>query len=352
MPFNTGGITVTVAGESHAKALTVIIEGLGAGIKVDELEIYRFMQRRAPGKNRFSTPRSEPDRPVILSGIKNGFTTGSPISAMIENTNTRSQDYGSKLDIPRPGHADYPASVKFGQYFNFCGGGQFSGRLTAVLCFAGALAKQVLREKGIEVTAHISSIHGIKDKSYADGIEDVSRKEFPVISDDQGELMKAEIDSARLDGDSVGGSVECAATGMMPGVGDFLYGGIDGEIAKAVFAIPAVKGIEFGSGFGVCTMRGSENNDEFFMDGDTVRTRTNNHGGVLGGMTSGMPIIFNVAFKPTSSIAKKQNSVSLSERRNAELQVRGRHDPCIVPRAVPCVEAMCALVLLGKIKSE
>lgn len=352
MSYNMDSITLTVAGESHAKALSVILEGVKAGEEINLDALYAFMKRRAPGQDKFSTPRKEADIPVILSGINNGYTTGSPISAMIENTNTKSADYGEKLDIPRPGHADFPASVKFGEYFNFCGGGQFSGRLTAGICFAGGIAKQILSRKGINVHAHISSIHGVADKSYNDGVVDVSEKSFPVISDEAGQKMMEEINTARENLDSVGGSIECAVTGLDVGMGDALYGGIDGELAKAVFAIPAVKGIEFGAGFNVCSMLGSENNDEFIIEDGKVKTKTNNHGGVLGGMTTGMPLIFNVAIKPTPSIGKKQNSVSFENMCATGLEIKGRHDPCIVHRAVPVVEAAAALVILGKVLKE
>ncbi len=348
MSFNTGSVTLTVAGESHAAALTVILEGVKPGEEIDKLELLRFMQRRAPGKDKFSTPRSEADVPVILSGINNCFTTGSPIAAIIENTNTKSADYGEQLQVPRPGHADFPASVKFGEYFNFCGGGQFSGRLTAAYCFAGGIAKQILARKGVEINAHISSIGGIADVSYKHEISDVSLKSFPVISDEAGEKMKKAIDDARLSGDSIGGSIECAVTGLPVGLGDALYDGIDGEIAKAVFAVPAVKGIEFGAGFEVCQMLGSENNDAYFYEDGCVNSRTNNHGGVLGGMTTGMPLLFNTAIKPTPSISKKQESVNLKNRESASLEITGRHDPCIVHRAVPVIEAVTALVILGK----
>ena len=349
MSYNVDSITLTVGGESHAKALSVILEGVKAGEEINLEKLNKFMKRRAPGRDKFSTPRQEADIPVILSGINNGFTTGSPICAMIENTNTKSADYGEKLDVVRPGHADFPASVKFGEFFNFCGGGQFSGRLTAAVCFAGGIAKQILERAGIHVFAHILSIHGVEDKSYRDEIIDVSQKKFPVISDVAGEKMMSEIENARQNLDSVGGIIECAITGLDVGLGDALYGGIDGEIAKAIFAIPAVKGIEFGAGFEACRMLGSENNDEYTVMDGKVQTKTNNHGGVLGGMTTGMPITFNVAIKPTPSIAKLQNSVSLERMEDTQLEIKGRHDPCIVHRAVPVVEASAALVILGKL---
>jgi len=349
MSFEAGKLSVTVAGESHAKALSVIIEGIPSGIRFDEEQADKFMQRRAPGKNKYSTARKEADKPVILSGIKNGYTTGAAICAIVENSDTRSRDYGERLDVPRPGHADFPATVKFGEYFDFCGGGQFSARVTAALCFAGALAKQILSERGVEVNAHVYSVYGVRDVPYCEKIADVSEKDFPVISDEAGERMKEEIEKARMDCDSVGGCVECAITGLNPGIGDSLYGGLDGELARAVFAVPAVKGVEFGAGFEVCSMRGSENNDSFIFDGDEIKTETNNHGGILGGMTSGMPVILRAAMKPTPSIAKPQKSISFSEKCEKELVISGRHDPCVVARAVPCIEAVCALTVLGKI---
>lgn len=349
MSYNVDSITLTVGGESHAKALSVILEGVKAGEEINLEKLKGFMKRRAPGRDKFSTPRKEADEPIILSGINNGFTTGSPICAIIENTNTKSADYGQKLDVVRPGHADYPASVKFGEFFNFCGGGQFSGRLTAAVCLAGGIAKQILSRRGIEINAHILSIHGVEDESYKEKIVDVSEKAFPAISDSAAEKMMSEIENARKNFDSVGGVIECAITGLEVGIGDALYGGIDGEIAKAIFAIPAVKGIEFGEGFGACHMLGSENNDEFIVADGKIQTVTNNHGGVLGGMTTGMPVVFNVAIKPTPSIGRLQNSVSLERMENAELEIKGRHDPCIVHRAVPVVEASAALVILGKL---
>lgn len=349
MSYKVGPITVTVAGESHSKALTVILEGIGAGQEIDMEELLSFMQRRAPGKNNQSTPRAEADIPVILSGIKNGFTTGSPISCIIENKDVKSSHYGEILDTPRPGHADYPASVKFGDYFNHCGGGQFSGRLTAALCFAGGIAKQILKRNQIDIYAHISSVGGIKDNSYKEEIIDVSGKQFPVISDIASKNMIELINKARENLNSVGGSIECAVTGVKAGFGDALYNGIDGELAKAVFAVPGVKGIEFGAGFDVCSMYGDENNDEYIIKDDEIKTLTNNHGGVLGGMTSGMPILFNVAMKPTPSIAKAQKSVDLKNKTNKTLEIKGRHDPCIVHRAVPVIEAVTAIVILGKI---
>lgn len=350
MSFDTGKISISVAGESHARALTIIIEGIPSGEMIDIDKIKEFMQRRAPGKNKYSTQRTESDEPEILSGIKNGYTTGAPIAAIIRNNDTRSCDYGEKLDLPRPGHADYPASVKFGEHFDFCGGGQFSGRITAAVCFAGGICKQILEKRDVFINSHVLSVHGVCDKEYGEhGIEDVSHKEFPVIDDSAGDKMKEEIENARLMGNSVGGAVECAVSGMPAGIGDSLFGGIDGEFAKAVFGIPGVKGVEFGAGFRACNMYGSENNDEYIIKDGVIATDGNNHGGILGGMTSGMPIVLRAAFKPTPSIAKSQNTVSLSKMMPEVLNIKGRHDPCIAVRASVCVEAVCALVALGNL---
>ncbi len=352
MSYNVGKISLSVAGESHSPALSVVLTGIEPGVEIDKLELLRFMQRRAPGKNAVSTSRNEADVPVILSGILDGITEGSPISCIIENNNTRSADYGDTLDLIRPGHADYPASVKFKGNFDHRGGGQFSGRLTAPLCFAGAIAKQVLSKKGIEVNAHISSIMGICDESYKEEIKDVSYKAFPVINDQIGDKMKQTIIDAKNNGDSVGGVVQCGITGMPVGIGGELWEGLDGEISKAIFAIPGVKGIQFGAGFDVCSMYGSENNDAYTIDGGVIKTKTNNHGGILGGMSTGMPLLFDVAFKPTPSIAKAQASVSLVSKTDSILEIKGRHDPCIVQRAVPVVEAMAAIVVLGKLYEQ
>ena len=346
-------IRVTIFGQSHAEAIGAVIDGLPAGIKLDTDKITAFMQRRRPGQNKYQTARGETDIPEIISGLCDGKTCGAPVCAVIKNSDTKSGDYDNLKNVPRPGHADFAAYMKYGGSNDIRGGGQFSGRMTAPLCFAGAVCMQILEEKGIKIGAHIAEIHGVRDELFdaagisAEQLENVAKKEFPVISDASGEKMKAEIEAARKDGDSVGGVVECAVTGVKPGVGGALFEGIEGEMAKAIFGIPAVKGIEFGAGFSAAKMLGSENNDEFYFDGDTVKTRTNNHGGILGGISSGMPIIFRTAFKPTPSIAKKQNSVNLKTGVSEELVIKGRHDPCVVQRAVPCVEAAAAIVILN-----
>ncbi len=351
-------LKVTVFGQSHSEAIGVVLDGLPAGVRLDIEAIHKFMARRAPGGSRFSTARSEADIPNILSGLVDGVTCGAPLSAVIQNGDARSRDYEKLRDLPRPMHADYAAAVKYGGANDIRGGGQFSGRLTAPLCFAGAVAMQLLAQRGITVGAHIAAIAGEADTPFdpvtlsAQQLAELSRKAFPVLSDEAGLRMQAQIDAARSDGDSVGGIIECAAVGVPAGLGQPLYEGLENRLAAAVFGIPAVKGVEFGAGFAAAAMRGSDHNDPFTMQGGRTVTQTNNHGGILGGISTGMPITLRAAFKPTPSIAKAQQTVSLSRGENAELVITGRHDPCVVPRAVPCVEAAAALVLLDLLIEE
>jgi chorismate synthase len=351
--MNTYGtnLKVTIFGQSHAPAVGVVVDGFPAGMTVDMDELHRFLARRAPGGAAYGTTRREPDIPEFLSGIVDGKTCGAPIAAVIRNTDARSSDYDAVCDVPRPSHADYTAHVKFGGHNDVAGGGQFSGRLTAPLCVAGGLCLQLLKARGIHLAAHILSIGKVEDVPFdpvnvdCAALAAVAAGNPPVLNAGVWERMLGEIEDARKAGDSVGGVIECAATGLPAGLGSPMFEGIENRIAAAVFAVPAVKGISFGSGFEGSRARGSQNNDAFTMDGDDVRTQTNNHGGILGGITSGMPLIFRAAFKPTPSIALEQDSVSLTRRRNAKLRIRGRHDPCIVPRAVPCIEAAAAVAL-------
>ena len=313
----------TIFGQSHAPAIGVCIEGLPAGFEPDMEALSGFMARRAPG-GRYATSRKEPDVPEFISGLVDGKCCGAPVTAMIRNTNTRSQDYEYMRHIPRPGHADYSAMVKYGSSRDFSGGGQFSGRLTAPLCIAGALALQLLEKKGIKISASIVSIGGERDE----------------------QRMFELIDRVRSEGDSVGGIIECRVEGLGPGVGEPMFDGLENRIAQAVFGIPAVKGIEFGAGFAGADMRGSEHNDPFTVDENrNIATLGNNHGGILGGISSGMPVVFRVAIKPTPSIARTQKSVDMEKMCETEIQIRGRHDPCIVPRALPCVEAAAAVAV-------
>ncbi len=353
MSFPYGNnIKLYIDGESHGEKLTMTLEGFPEGLKIDEEFLSSFMKRRAPGQNEWSTLRKEADKPVFLSGIENGVTTGGRITAVIYNTNQHSGDYSDAGIIPRPSHADYPAIVKYGKEVDLRGGGHFSGRLTALMCVAGALAIQYLSEKGIEVKAHIYSIGNVKDKNFSTGCNEKISASFPVIDEKAGEEMKAAISKAKENLDSAGGVIECAVTGLPVGLGEHLFAGAEGRISSAVFSVPGVKGIEFGNGFRCAELLGSENNDGFYFDGDTVKTLTNNCGGILGGMTNGMPVIFRCALKPTPSIGKEQNTVNLETKENIKYSVKGRHDPCIVPRAVPVIEAAAALTVLDMLLDE
>lgn len=344
-------IHVSVFGQSHSQAIGVVVDGLPAGERVDMEELGRFLKRRAPGQNATSTPRKEADLPQFLSGLVDDVTCGAPLAALIENTNTRSQDYAQLRDKPRPGHADFTAQVKYGGFQDVAGGGHFSGRLTAPLCIAGGICLQILKRRGIEVAAHIASIAGEADRPFdpmgesVETLDALKRAPFPVMDEKAGERMRKAILQAKEEGDSVGGIVECLVTGAPAGLGEPMFGGMENRLAAALFGIPAVKGVEFGAGFGVATMRGSENNDPFTVKDGKLVTETNHAGGILGGITNGMPLVFRLAVKPTPSIAKQQQTVSLSKKQVEELVVTGRHDPCIVPRAVPVVEAVTALVL-------
>lgn len=344
-------LKLKIYGGSHDERIGMTLEGIPAGEKIDMDALRAFMARRAPGKDPYSTKRREPDEPVFLSGIDGDVTTGDVIEAVIYNQNQRSGDYSSLVDVPRPSHADFAARMKYGDRVDLRGGGHFSGRLTAPMCIAGGICLQILERRGIKIGAHIASVGNICDESFdpvsvsIDDIEKLHAHAFPTISQSAGERMKAEIESARLASDSVGGTIECAAIGLPCGLGEHMFAGVEGRISSIVFGIPAVKGIEFGLGFGSATLRGSENNDPFFTDGKKIYTKTNNCGGILGGMSDGMPLVFRAAIKPTPSIGIEQDSVSLSKMENVTLTVGGRHDPCILPRAVPVFEAACAVAI-------
>lgn len=348
-------IKISVFGQSHAEAIGVCVDGLPAGERVDREELGRFMQRRAPGRTAVSTPRREADEVKILCGLVNDITCGAPLAAIIENTNTRSKDYEFLKETPRPAHADYPAQVKFGGFQDVRGGGHFSGRLTAPLCIAGGICLQILARKGIQIGAHIRSVGDVQDQAFdpmgvtRETLDRIKGEEFSTISVEKGEEMRKRILAASAEGDSIGGTVECIVTGVPVGLGGALFGGLDGKIASAIFGIPAVKGIEFGAGFAAARLTGAENNDPYTVKDGKIQTLSNNAGGILGGISTGMPIVFTVAFKPTPSIARPQQSVRLSTMEETELRVVGRHDPCIVPRAVPVVEAVTAIALLDAI---
>ena len=344
-------LKISIYGGSHDERIGVKLTGFPAGFQADLDALQKFLARRAPGNSDLATPRKEADEPVFLSGLTDGVTDGNELHAVIYNTNTHSKDYSFIYDTPRPGHADFAALMKYGNAVDLRGGGHFSGRLTAPLCIAGGLAKQYLAAHGISVGAHVASIADVRDARFGTdvGTEELAHLEmmpFPLLDESKEEAMRERIVTARAEQDSVGGVVECAVVGLPAGLGEHMFSGVESRIAALAFSVPAVKGVEFGAGFAASEMRGSENNDPFRTDGKRVFTTTNNAGGILGGMTTGMPLVFRTAFKPTPSIAREQDTVSLSKMENAKLSVKGRHDPCVVLRAVPVIEAVAALAVL------
>lgn len=336
-------IRLILFGQSHSPAVGVTIEGLPAGEELDLDALQRFMARRAPGQNAWATARHEADEPEFVSGLTGSVTCGAPLTALIRNADTRSKDYSRLARLPRPGHADYTAFVKYGEHRDYAGGGHFSGRLTAPLCVAGGICLQLLAREGISVISRIAQIGPVCDRGEL--LASTAEKAFPVVDDEQGEAMRAVIAAAKAEGDSVGGVVECAVLGLPAGLGDPMFDGMENRIARIVFGIPAVKGLEFGAGFSLAAMRGSEANDAFAVRDGRIVTETNRCGGILGGITDGMPLVFRAAFKPTPSIAKEQRSVDLGTLEEKPLVIEGRHDPCIVPRAVPVVEAAAAIAV-------
>lgn len=351
-------LKITIFGQSHASAIGVTIDGLPAKEKLDREALAAFLARRAPGNNAWSTPRREADVPEFLCGVIDDVTCGAPLTAVIRNTNTRSSDYETLRRVPRPGHADYTAAIKFHGAQDAAGGGHFSGRLTAALCIAGGICLQLLQKEGISVMAHILSIGAVQEAPF-DSVHVGRREEqllrdrdFPTLSPSCGEAMKQVIAEARCANDSVGGVIECAVTGLPVGLGDPIFDGMENRIALAVFGIPAVKGIEFGDGFAAAALRGSEHNDAFVCRDGEITLATNHAGGILGGITNGMPLLFRAAVKPTPSIAREQESVDLTTGQGVTLSVPGRHDPCIVPRAVPCVEAAAAIAVYDALLAQ
>ena len=347
----------SIFGESHGPAIGVVLEQVPPGLVLDREAISKEMARRAPGKSPLSTARKEADVPEILSGVFDGKTTGTPLCVIIHNSDHHSKDYAKTRFLARPSHGDYTGFVRYQGCNDYRGGGHFSGRLTAPLVFAGAVAKQLLAQRGITVGAHISQIGTVKDKSFADTqltptlFQTLSEKAFPTVDDQAGAAMQAEILQAREELDSIGGAIQCAVLGLPVGVGSPDLGcNVEGVLAQHLFAVPAVKGISFGAGFAFASMRGSAANDPFYMDGGQVKTRTNHSGGVNGGISNGMPVLFQVAIRPTPSIGQEQNTINFSTMEDAKLTIQGRHDPCIVHRAVPVIEAAAALAsceLLG-----
>ncbi|KEH98977.1 chorismate synthase [Clostridium botulinum C/D str. BKT12695] len=345
-------IKYSIFGESHGKAIGITIDGLRSGIEIDLDEVNKEMRRRAPGRNKLSTARAEKDEFQILSGIFNGMTTGTPICAIIRNSDKHSKDYEKTKNLMRPGHADYTGFVKYDGFNDYRGGGHFSGRLTAPIVLAGAIAKQLLAKNNILVGSHIKSIGNIEEEYFnpidikEDTLKALKNKEFVTIDDSKGKLMQEEILKAKEDMNSVGGIIECAILNLPSGIGSPFFGSVESVLSSLLFSVPAVKGVEFGAGFNISQMRGNEANDEFYIDGKNIKTYTNNNGGILGGITSGMPVIFRTAFKPTPSIAKEQRTINIETRENTTIEIEGRHDPCIVQRAIPVIEAVAAMGIL------
>lgn len=351
-------IKISIFGESHGVGIGVVIDGLPAGEKLNMEEIQFQMSRRAPGNDSTATPRREQDLPEICSGIFNGITTGAPLCAVIENTNTRSGDYEKQARLPRPGHADYTGAVRYNGYNDVRGGGHFSGRLTAPLTFAGAICKQILAKRGITVGGHIYAVGNVYDRPFdpvrvnSKLLSEIGKKYFALVDETKEDAMRRMIAEAKADSDSVGGMIEIAVTGVPAGIGSPMFGGVENVLSSIVFGVPAVKGVEFGAGFNVTRMRGSDCNDPFAIDGENVVTLTNNCGGILGGITNGMPIIMRAAIKPTPSISQPQQTIDLREKTESPLTLVGRHDPCIVPRALPAIEAAVAIAIVDLMQSE
>ena len=344
-------LKLSIFGQSHGEAIGVTLDGFPGGMPIDMARLTAEMARRAPGQSALTTARKEADAPEFLSGVLDGVTTGQPICILIRNTNQRSRDYGDGVDLVRPGHADYTGHVRYFGHEDWRGGGSFSGRLTAPIVAAGALCSQWLEAQGVRIACHIQQLGSVKDASFltADPAADyaaLKAMHLPVLTSGLEAAMEAEVLAARNDGDSVGGVIECMITGLPAGLGAPFFDSVESEISRLLFSVPAVKGVEFGEGFGFADLRGSQANDAFRMAEGKVVTETNHAGGVNGGITNGMPVIFRCAIRPTPSIARKQQTVSLKTGEDAELEIHGRHDPCILPRAVPVIEAMAAIAVL------
>ncbi len=340
--------TVTTFGESHGKVVGVVVDGCPAGLPLSESDFQEELDRRIPAEPKIVSARVEKDVAKILSGVFNGFTTGAPIALMVENKETNSSDYEAIKDLPRPGHSDYPARIRYGGFNDYRGGGRFSGRVTVALIMAGAIAKKLLSRYDIDVLAYTQSIGNIKTEKKFSAAE-IRKNRYAAATRCPdlacAEKMEEAIVNARKEGESLGGIIECLALNMPVGIGEPLFDSLDSDLAKAVFAVPAVKGVEFGAGFRAAGLTGSQNNDAFLLKNGKVVTSTEHAGGILGGLSSGMPIMIRVAIKPTPSIAKEQKTVNLSSMENATISVKGRHDPCVVPKAVPAIEAAVAITL-------
>jgi len=338
----------TSFGESHGKCVGVVVDGVPAGLKLSEADIQKELDKRRPGQSGITTSRKEKDKGEILSGVFNGFTTGAPVCILVRNQDVDSSKYEKMKDLMRPGHADFTSFVKYGGFGDYRGGGRFSGRQTAGFVMVGALAKKILRKiLNIEILAHTVEIGGVRAKEVdLEKIKLNTGKNIVRCADpESAKQMISKIEEAKREGDSVGGVVEGVVLNAPPGLGEPIFDTLEGDLAKALFAIPAVKGVEFGAGFRAAKLKGSQNNDEFYLKKEKIVTSTNNCGGILGGISNGMPIVLRVAFKPTPSISKVQETVHVKKMKEGKIKIEGRHDPCIVPRAVPVVEAMIGVVL-------
>lgn len=356
--FNGRKLRLEIYGGSHESVIGIKIEGLSKGTAIDREALLIFMQRRAPGRDKFSTPRKEADAVEFIEGVENDTVTGEVVHAIIRSTNQRSKDYSQFSDTPRPAHADYVANIKYGDTVNMAGGGPFSGRMTAPLCIMGGIAISILEKMGITVGAHLYSVGNVKDTPFdkenisKETLDIIKTKPLPTLSDTAAEDMADLITKCREEGDSIGCIIECAAVGVPIGIGGPIFDGIESELSALLFSVPAVKGVEFGAGFESAHLKGSENNDPFVIRDGKITIEKNNSGGILGGISSGMPIIFRAAIKPTPSISKEQNTVSMINMENTTLSIKGRHDPCIGKRAVPVIEAVCAIALLDMLMDE
>lgn len=349
---------LTIFGESHGPAIGMVIDGVPAGTPIDEEAIAFQMARRAPGGDPTATARKEGDKVKIVSGVFEGRATGAPLCGMIENMNTRSGDYAQLRAKMRPGHADYAGQIKYGGYNDPRGGGHFSGRLTAPLVFAGAIARRLLAEHGVAIGAHIAAIGGCDDDAFdpvhvsADTLLALNQSRFPLLCPARETDMRAIVAAAKAEGDSVGGVIECAAVGVPAGIGSPFFGSVESVVSQLLFSVPAVKAVAFGDGMALPNMRGSAANDAMHYEDGRVSCLTNHNGGVTGGITNGMPVILRAAIKPTPSIARPQQTVNLADRKDATLAITGRHDPCIVPRAVPVIESALAIALCELIMDD
>lgn len=346
---------VSLFGQSHSKEIGLIIDGIEAGYEINRDLIAKNLERRRPGRNEYSTSRKEKDLYELVSGEVDGITCGAPLCAIIKNKDQRSRDYDNLRDKPRPSHADYPAFVKFSSYNDIRGGGQFSGRMTAPIVIGGSIAEDLLNKRGIKVYSRIKSIGSAKDDEISledikeENFSDFKNQDFPVFNPSSREKMKEEILKAKKEEDSIGGVVETFILNMPVGIGEPFFDSLESVISHAVFSVPGIKGIEFGSGFEAAKMLGSAHNDFYYYEDKVVKTKTNNHGGIIGGLSTGMPIVFRTAVKPTSSIGKIQDTISLKNKNNEKLKIEGRHDPSIVPRALVAIEMITAIAILDLI---